>query len=297
MTESLPLRTARGAHRAGPVPGDDDTRQPSDAGSALLEQDQREANRFRRTVLVGRIAVAVVVLGAWQLASGRLVSEFFVSSPSEIVGRLVQLVGTGQLWPHLTQTLIEVGAGLLIGVPLGVALGVALGMSALLSGWLLPYVMALYSLPRVALAPLFIVWFGIGLLSKITMVVTMVLFVIFYNVYQGVRNIDQDLFDVARSFRANRWQTVRWIMLPSLVPWLVTALRLSIGIALIGAVIAELIAASSGLGYYIKLSSNLLDVTGVFAGLAVITAVAIVLDQALGYVERRVMRHHPEKQH
>ncbi|NMH77956.1 ABC transporter permease [Pseudonocardia xinjiangensis] len=279
------------------MPGDDDTRQPSDAGSALLEQDQREANRFRRTVLVGRIAVAVVVLGAWQLASGRLVSEFFVSSPSEIVGRLVQLVGTGQLWPHLTQTLIEVGAGLLIGVPLGVALGVALGMSALLSGWLLPYVMALYSLPRVALAPLFIVWFGIGLLSKITMVVTMVLFVIFYNVYQGVRNIDQDLFDVARSFRANRWQTVRWIMLPSLVPWLVTALRLSIGIALIGAVIAELIAASSGLGYYIKLSSNLLDVTGVFAGLAVITAVAIVLDQALGYVERRVMRHHPEKQH
>ncbi|WP_433558311.1 ABC transporter permease [Pseudonocardia xinjiangensis] len=297
MTESLSLRTARGAHRAGPVPGDDDTRQPSDAGSALLEQDHREANRFRRTVLVGRIAVAVVVLGAWQLASGRLVSEFFVSSPSEIVGRLVQLVGTGQLWPHLTQTLIEVGAGLLIGVPLGVALGVALGMSALLSGWLLPYVMALYSLPRVALAPLFIVWFGIGLLSKITMVVTMVLFVIFYNVYQGVRNIDQDLFDVARSFRANRWQTVRWIMLPSLVPWLVTALRLSIGIALIGAVIAELIAASSGLGYYIKLSSNLLDVTGVFAGLAVITAVAIVLDQALGYVERRVMRHHPEKQH
>ena len=99
--------------------------------------------------------------------------------------------------------------------------------------------MALYSLPRVALAPLFIVWFGIGLLSKITMVVTMVVFVIFYNVYQGVRDIDQDLRDVARSFRTSRWQTVRWIVLPSLTPWLITALRLSIGIALIGAVIAE----------------------------------------------------------
>jgi len=274
------------------VPGDEDTRRPSDAASALLEQDRREATRFRRAVLIGRVAVAVVVLGSWQLASGRLVSEFFVSSPSDIVGRLVQLVVTGELWPHLTQTLVEVGAGLLIGVPLGIALGVALGTSQLLSGWLLPYLMALYSLPRVALAPLFIVWFGIGLLSKITMVVTMVLFVIFYNVYQGVRDIDQDLLDVARSFRASRRQTLRWIVLPSLTPWLVTALRLSIGIALIGAVIAELIAASSGLGYYIKLSSNLLDVTGVFAGLAVITAVAIVLDQVLGHVERRVVRHH-----
>lgn len=289
MTESLSL--TRDGRRA-PVPGDEDTRRPSDAASALLEQDRREATRFRRAVLIGRVAVAVVVLGSWQLASGRLVSEFFVSSPSDIVGRLVQLVVTGELWPHLTQTLVEVGAGLLIGVPLGIALGVALGTSQLLSGWLLPYLMALYSLPRVALAPLFIVWFGIGLLSKITMVVTMVLFVIFYNVYQGVRDIDQDLLDVARSFRASRRQTLRWIVLPSLTPWLVTALRLSIGIALIGAVIAELIAASSGLGYYIKLSSNLLDVTGVFAGLAVITAVAIVLDQVLGHVERRVVRHH-----
>jgi NitT/TauT family transport system permease protein len=290
VTESLSL--TRDGHRAGPVPGDEDTRRPSEAGSALLEQDRREATRFRRAVLIGRVAVAVVVLGAWQLASGRLVSEFFISSPSDIAGRLVQLVVTGELWPHLTQTLIEVGAGLLIGVPLGIALGVALGTSQLLSGWLLPYLMALYSLPRVALAPLFIVWFGIGLLSKITMVVTMVLFVIFYNVYQGVRDIDQDLLDVARSFRASRRQTLRWIVLPSLTPWLITALRLSIGIALIGAVIAELIAASSGLGYYIKLSSNLLDVTGVFAGLAVITAVAIVLDQVLGHVERRVVRHH-----
>jgi NitT/TauT family transport system permease protein len=290
VTESLSL--TRDGDRAGPVPGDEDTRLPSDAGSALLEQDRREATRFRRAVLIGRVAVAVVVLGAWQLASGRLVSEFFVSSPSDIVGRLVQLVVTGELWPHLTQTLVEVGAGLLIGVPLGIALGVALGTSQLLSGWLLPYVITLYSLPRVALAPLFIVWFGIGLLSKITMVVTMVIFVIFYNVYQGVRGIDQDLLDVVRSFRASRRQTLRWIVLPSLTPWLVTALRLSIGIALIGAVIAELIAASSGLGYYIKLSSNLLDVTGVFAGLAVITAVAIVLDQVLGHVERRVVRHH-----
>lgn len=263
----------------------------SAAGDALLARDRKEAARFRRAVVVGRLAVAVLLLGAWQACSGTLVPSFYVSSPASIAVRLVDLVTSGDLWPHLSQTLIEVAVGLLIGVPAGLVLGIALGFSRLLSGWFLPYVMALYSLPRVALAPLFIVWFGVGLLSKITMVVTMVLFVIFYNVYQGVREIDRDLLDVARSLRARRWQTVYWIVLPSLVPWLITAVRLSIGIALIGAVIAEMIAASAGLGYYIKYASGLLDVTGVFAGLAVVTVVALVLDQLLKWVERRAVRH------
>ncbi|MCI2416000.1 ABC transporter permease [Saccharopolyspora sp. K220] len=285
--------TASATHAAPP---DDSGRQRpggvSTIGDELLERDRRHAVRFRRAVLVGRFAVAVVVLGAWQLTSDRIVPAFYVSSPAAIAGRLAELVTSGELWPHLTQTLVEVAIGLLVGVPIGMLLGIVLGFSQLLSGWLLPYLMALYSLPRVALAPLFIVWFGVGLLSKITMVVTMVLFVIFYNVYQGVREIDPDLLDVARSFRARRWQTGYWIVLPSLVPWLITALRLSIGIALIGAVIAEMIAASAGLGYYIKYSSGLLDVTGVFAGLAVITVLAIVLDQLLKWAERRVLRHH-----
>jgi len=255
----------------------------------LSAQDRRDARRRRLVVVGGRIAIAVLVVGAWQLSSDRFVRSFYVSSPLAIAERLVDLVRSGELWPHLTQTLVEVGLGMAIGVPLGAVLGIALGSSVLLGGWLLPYMMALYSLPRVVLAPLFIIWFGVGLLSKVTMVVTMVLFVVFYNVYQGVQQIDRDLVDVARSLRANRAQTLRWIVLPSLVPWLITGLRLSIGIALIGAVIAELIAASEGLGYYIKYSSNLLDVTGVFAGLAVITVVAIALDQLLKALERRVI--------
>ena len=251
--------------------------------------DRREAKRQRRVVLFGRLAIAVLVLGTWQLSSDRLFPSFYVSSPSSIAARLTELITTGELWPHLTQTLLEVALGLLIGVPLGALLGIVLGFSALVGGWLLPYMMALYSLPRVVLAPLFIIWFGVGLLSKVTMVVTMVVFVVFYNVYQGVQEIDRDLLDVAKSLRANRIQTLRWIVVPSLVPWLITGLRLSIGIALIGAVIAELIAASKGLGYYIKYSSNLLDVTGVFAGLAVITVVAILFDQLLKRLERRVI--------
>ncbi|KKF01341.1 ABC transporter permease [Mycolicibacterium obuense] len=256
--------------------------------SQLSDADRRHERRRRASVIVGRVAIAVVALSAWELSSDRLFSSFYVSSPTAIAARLVDLVRTGELWPHLIQTLIEVALGMLIGVPLGAVLGIVLGMSQILGGWLLPYMMALYSLPRVVLAPLFIIWFGVGLISKVTMVVTMVVFVVFYNVYQGVRQMDTDLVDVARSLRASRAQTLRWIVIPSLVPWLITGVRLSIGIALIGAVIAELIAASEGLGYYIKYSSNLLDVTGVFAGLAVITAVALTLEQLLKVVERRV---------
>ncbi|MGH3643860.1 MAG: ABC transporter permease [Mycobacterium sp.] len=270
-----------------PVPAA--SRAGDQASEDLSRQDRRDQRRRRLIVIGGRIAIAVLVVAAWQLSSDRLVRSFYVSSPLAIAQRLVDLVRTGELWPHLTQTLVEVGLGMAIGVPLGAVLGIALGSSVLLGGWLLPYMMALYSLPRVVLAPLFIIWFGVGLLSKVTMVVTMVLFVVFYNVYQGVQQIDRDLIDVARSLRASRAQTMRWIVVPSLVPWLITGLRLSIGIALIGAVIAELIAASEGLGYYIKYSSNLLDVTGVFAGLAVITVVAILLDQLLKALERRVV--------
>jgi NitT/TauT family transport system permease protein len=256
---------------------------------ALATADRREALRRRRLVIGGRVAIAVLFLGGWQLASDRVIASFYVSSPAAVIDRLVSLTVSGELWPHLTQTLIEVALGMLIGVPLGALVGMALGFSSLLGGWLLPYMMALYSLPRVVLAPLFIIWFGVGLVSKVTMVVTMVVFVIFYNVFQGVQEIDRDLLDVAKSLRANKLQTLRWIVLPTLVPWLITGLRLSIGIALIGAVIAELIAANQGLGYYIKFSSNMLDVTGVFAGLAVITIVAIALEQLLKWLERHIL--------
>ncbi|BBZ60849.1 ABC transporter permease [Mycolicibacterium monacense] len=264
------------------------SRGTAETDDALTRSDRRDAQRLRRIVTLGRIAIAVLFVGGWQLSSERLIPAFYVSSPAAVLERLGSLIRTGELWPHLTQTLLEVALGLLIGVPLGAVLGVALGFSTILGGWLLPYMMALYSLPRVVLAPLFIIWFGVGLISKVTMVVTMVVFVVFYNVYQGVQEIDRDLLDVAKSLRASRLQTLRWIVVPSLVPWLITGLRLSIGIALIGAVIAELIAASQGLGYYIKYSSNLLDVTGVFAGLAVITVVAIALEQLLKRIERRV---------
>ncbi|MFI6348210.1 ABC transporter permease [Streptomyces sp. NPDC050560] len=272
----------------GPVvPGGHGDRADLDHDAA----DRRADRRYRLALYGGRVLVGVVALALWQLASGRWVRAFYVSSPAAVARRLADLVASGELWPHLEATMEEFAVGLAAGTVLGVALGLAIVYSGIVGRWFHPYVMALYSLPRVALAPLFIVWFGIGLASKITMIITMVVFVIFYNVHEGIRSIDPDLLDMARVHRAGRRRTLRWVVFPALVSWLLTGLRLAIGLALIGAVIAEIIGSSVGLGYYIKTSSNLLDITGVFAGLAVITVIAMVFDLLVGLVERRLLRY------
>jgi NitT/TauT family transport system permease protein len=249
------------------------------------------AGRDRALLYVGRAAVGLGFLAAWELASGRVWDEFSISKPSAIVERLGDLAASGELWTHLRATMTETLLGLAIGLVAGIVLGLLIATAKRVGQLFYPYVIALYSLPRVALAPLFIVWFGIGLTAKVVMVVTMVLFVAFYNTYEGVKNIDKDLLDMARSMRLSRTATLRWVIMPSITPWLLTSLRLSIGLGLIGAVISELVAATEGVGYYIKLSSNLFDTTGVFAGLVVITLVAMVLEQLVVLIERRVLRY------
>lgn len=268
---------------------DSDAAAPSDV--AQERADRRADRRHALVVRVGQIGVGVLFLVAWELLSGRVVDEFFLSKPSLIGARILDLAVSGELWGHLGTTLLETGLGLAIGLPLGIVLGIVLALSTTYGQWFYPYVIALYSLPRVALAPLFIVWFGIGLFSKVVMVVTMVLFVAFYNVYQGVKSIDRDPLDMARSYRASRWTTLRWVLLPAIGPWMFTATRLAIGLALIGAVIAEIVGANVGLGYYIRLSSNLFDTTGVFAGIIVVTVVAMVLEQIVVLLEKRVLRY------
>jgi NitT/TauT family transport system permease protein len=253
--------------------------------------DRAADRRERITIIAGQIGIGVGFLVLWEVVSGRWVDSFFLSEPSLIAERIVDLTVSGELWMHLRVTLLETGIGLLVGLPLGVVLGIAVATSRVAGRWVYPYIIALYSLPRVALAPLFIVWFGIGLFSKVMMVVTMVVFVAFYNVYQGIKSIDHDLLDMTKSYRASRWVTLRWVMLPSIGAWMLTALRLAIGLGLIGAIIAELIGSSVGIGYYIKLSSNLFDTTGVMTGLIVITVVAMLLEQLVARVEKRVLRY------
>jgi NitT/TauT family transport system permease protein len=302
VTELMKQRAGVPTDEPGATMSDTETIAPASTGGdglPPLRQARAPRRRARGTgsgkgrawLYLGRLAIGIVILVSWELSSGRVWSEFSVSKPSKIAERIGELASSGELWTHTRVTMTETLLGLVIGLLGGVVLGLVVAGSGRVGQLILPYVMALYSLPRVALAPLFIVWFGIGLSAKVVMVVTMVLFVAFYNTYEGVRNIDRDLLEMSRSMRAPWHQRLRWVILPSITPWLLTSLRLAIGLALIGAVISELVAASKGLGYYIKLSSNLFDTTGVFAGLMVVTFIAVVLEQLVVLIEKRVLRY------
>ncbi|MEK8129574.1 ABC transporter permease [Paenibacillus filicis] len=239
----------------------------------------------------GRIALGVLLLGLWELLSGRAFNAFWLSKPSLILERIVEMTQKGTLWFHLSVTLQEAVFGLIIGMVGGTLLGIVLAYSGIFERWIYPYIMALYSLPRVSLAPLFIVWFGIGMSSKILMVVAMVIFVAFYNAFEGIRNIDKDLLDMMKTYKAGKLQKLTWVILPSITVWILTSLRLNIGMALIGSVIAELVGANRGLGYYITYSSGMLDTTGIFTGLFLIMLIAVVLEQVVIQLERRLLKY------
>jgi len=245
---------------------------------------------IRKKVMVGRVLLGVLVFGFWEFSSGRLINSFWVSKPSLILLRIFDLAKSGLLWFHVGATLQELGLGLVIGMAIGVVAAVALAYSGTFQHWLNPYILALSSLPKASLAPLFIIWFGIGLLSKVVMVISMVVFIVFYNIYEGIQNLDTNLTDMMKIYRAKPLLWAKWIILPSLATWIVNSLRISIGTATIGAVISEMIGASRGIGYYISYSSGILDMTGAFTGLCINMVMAVVLGQLVGVVERLAVK-------
>jgi NitT/TauT family transport system permease protein len=244
---------------------------------------------IRNSILAQRSALIVVLLGFWEVCGLFLFNPFWSSRPSLVFARIVDLARSGELWRHTSTTLVEAGTGLVLAAIVGVAVGIALARAAHLAKVVEPVIMGLYGLPRVALAPLFILWFGIGLFSKVMMSFTMVVFVFILNVIEGVGTIDPDLLDLMRSMRASRLYLVRRVLLPAIVPWILASFRIGIGLALIGAVVGELIGANRGLGWYIQDAGGALDTTGVFAGLVVLMIVAMLVNQVVAYFERKVL--------
>lgn len=235
-------------------------------------------------------ALILVLLGLWEAASWTVLNPFWSSRPTLILQRLWMLARSGELWVHCSITLQEAGAGLFLGALVGVPLGIALARAPRTAKVVEPVVMGLYGLPRVALAPLFILWFGIGLFSKIMMAFTMVVFIFMLNVMEGIRTIDADHLDLMRSMRAGRVYLVRRVLLPAVTPWILASFRIGVGLALIGAVVGELIGANRGLGWYVEKSGGQLDTTGVFTGLVVLMILAMLANQIIGLVERRVVK-------
>lgn len=253
--------------------------------------DDRSADASRHTILAARIAVGAVVLGAWQgLVAARLIDPFFVSRPSDIVVRIGQWMATGSLWPHLAVTLEEAFLGLVIGAGLGITAGFVLGRSARAAGIFDPYITMLNAVPRVVLAPLFLLWFGLGIWSKVALAVTLVFFVMFFNTYQGVRDADTVLIDNARMLGASERQLVRHVLIPSALTWIFSSLHTSLGFAMVGAVVGEYLGAARGLGYVIAQAEGTFDTTGVFAGMVVLGVVVLVVSAGVKKLERWLLR-------
>jgi NitT/TauT family transport system permease protein len=245
------------------------------------------------SIWLWRIGLIVVLLLIWEFSAGRLYNEFWSSRPSLIGERLLALVAGGEIWRHLGATVSEASLGLLLGAIAGTPIGIALAKYRRAAEIVDPFVMGLYGLPRVALAPMFILWFGISLLAKVMMSFSMVVFVFILNVTEGIRTVDPDMVDLMRTMRAPRSYILRKVTIPSIVPWLLASLRIGVGLSLVGAVVGELIGANRGLGWYVLRAGGQLDTTGVFAGLLVLMLVAMIANQIIFLLERQVLHWRP----
>ena len=237
----------------------------------------------------------IVFLTLWEVVGN--VWPFFgrlVSYPSDIGQDLVQFFVTGTLWKHLRATLTEMAVGYAIGAVTGVSLGFLFGRVKALGDIFNPYIILFNGIPKVALAPVFIIWFGIGLAPKIAIVSTMVFFVVFINTFAGLRSVNEDYVSIMRIMGASRLQLVREVFLPATAPFVLVGLRAGIPFSVIGAVVGEFIAATEGIGFYINYAQGLFDTTGIFVGVAVLAGLVVGLDWLLGIVEKRLLRWKPE---
>lgn len=242
------------------------------------------------TILLWRVGIALVVLAVWQAASGRLIKPFWISSPLAIGQQLAAWIETGELWLHVEITLAETLMGFLFGALSGIVVGLALGLNCRLAAILDPFIVGFYSLPKIALAPLFILWFGVGMTSKVVMATFVVFFLVFYNTYAGTLAVEQELVDVLRLMGARRRQIVAKVILPSVAIWIFTGMKTSVPYALIGAVVGEMMASNKGLGYLIQAAAGQYDTGGVFAALFVLSIIAMLLHTALKHAELRLLR-------
>jgi NitT/TauT family transport system permease protein len=260
---------------------------PTDASQFEQERNKLAQQRARRQT-IDRTLAAVVPLVFWQLAA-EYFGKKWISSPYDVSMRIWSMALDGSLAMHSWETFREAMLGLLIGVIMGIIFGIMLGMWRRLADAVDPVVMGLYSLPRVSLAPLFIIWLGIGLLAKVTLVASMVVFVVLFSVREGVRNIDREIIESFRSMNASKIAMIRHVITPSLMPWLMTSIRIGIGMSLVGAVVGEMIGSSRGLGWYVNHSSGVYDMTGAITALFVLMLMAMAFNGLLALIERRVL--------
>src|SRR3954466_952509 len=242
-----------------------------------------------------QILVAVVALGLWQFFAtvpvfGRMIlPPFFFSTPVDVASQVVKWFVTGTIWKHLIITLIESVLAFVIGSVGGVLVGFWFARQPLVAAVFDPYVKMINALPRVVLAPIFTLWLGLGIWSKVALGVTLVFFIVFFNVYQGVKEVSATVLDNGRMLGMNERQLTRHVYWPSALSWMFSSLHTSVGFAVVGAVVGEYLGSAAGLGYLIQQAEGVFDIAGVFAGMFVLSVFVILIDLLVTVVERRLL--------
>ncbi|MBF8193447.1 ABC transporter permease [Nonomuraea sp. K274] len=268
-----------------------------DVGALVVGRVRRRQVRRRRglraVVWASRIGVAVAAIVVWDLVSGTLVRPFFVSSPQAVADQLLDWFGSADFWFHARFTLTSSGLGFLAGATLGVLLAWPLALRRVAYRIVEPYFLIAYSIPAVALGPVFILWFGIGLTPKVVLAAYFVFFVVFINTVEGIRQVPQGLIDVTRVMGGTRWAAMRSVLLPGALPYILAALRITLPAAMIGAVVGEFIASNRGIGYLTRAAAGRYQTAGVIAGTIVLAAIVLLLSLSLRPLSR-VLRWRPE---
>ena len=259
-----------------------------DAGPRTATARRARRDKWLQRLLMLAPGLALILF--WQWAAGRLIREIYVSKPTAVAERLYELFASGEIYPHLWTTGQELVLGYVIGVAGGVIGGYALGRSARLARIFEPYVMAFYGVPKIALAPLFIIWFGIGIGSKVALASIMVFFLVFYNVFSGVRSVDRELVNLTLVMGANQRQLTYHVYLPAAAPFVMLGMRLAIPYSVIGVIVGEFTSATQGLGLFIHEASSTYDPAGVFAGIAILLAFVLAANFLAGRLEHRLLR-------
>jgi NitT/TauT family transport system permease protein len=251
--------------------------------------------RMLRRLLM-QLAPLLIILLVWEGLSGswgkqfQLIEPGLLGKPSEIGQAFIQLITSGSIFLHIWVTVQEAIGGLLLAIVAGVTVGIALSYSRVASQIALPYIQVLNSIPRIALAPFFIIWFGIGLTSKVLLAALAAFFPIFFTTYQGLQNIQAELVDAFWVMGASQWQILRMVILPAVVIWVIAGIRTSLGMALVGALVAEYIGSNQGLGFLLMSAQGVLNVDRAWAVLIFLAAIGILLDGSLQRLESYLLR-------
>ncbi|HEX3973076.1 MAG TPA: ABC transporter permease [Stellaceae bacterium] len=245
----------------------------------------------RAIVWLSRLIIVAVLLVAWQIAiEHSRIAAFFLGSPAVIADKLLDWIWSGVIFRHLGITLLETLLSFVIGCGLALILGLLLALSDTLAAIFDPFIKGLNSMPRLIMAPIFAVWFGLGIWSKVALGVTLVFFVVFFNVFQGIREVSPVLLANARMLGASQYQLIRRVYIPSALSWVFSSLHLSVGLAFVGAVIGEYLGSSAGVGYLILEAEGTFDIETVIAGVILLTACALILDYLISIVEASLLK-------